>query len=83
MSQHPSLRAGSATGAKRNVLKRFERVDVLRKNGQWKDGNRVTMQQVAIQTWKDGKIIREDVRKHANGRPQNDDITLMVFGRSC
>lgn len=29
-----------------------------------------------------GKIIREDVRKHANGRPQNDDITLMVFGRS-
>lgn len=29
-----------------------------------------------------GKIIREDVRSHANGRPQNDDITLMVFGRN-
>jgi serine phosphatase RsbU (regulator of sigma subunit) len=28
-----------------------------------------------------GKIIREDVRKHANGRPQNDDITMMVVGR--
>jgi phosphoserine phosphatase RsbU/P len=28
-----------------------------------------------------GKIIREDVRRHANGRPQNDDITLMTFGR--
>ena len=26
----------------------------------FKDGNRVKMQQVALQTWKDGKIIRED-----------------------
>ena len=26
----------------------------------FKDGNRVKMQQVAVQTWKDGKIIRED-----------------------
>ena len=26
----------------------------------FKDGNRVRMQQVAVQTWKDGKIIRED-----------------------
>jgi serine phosphatase RsbU (regulator of sigma subunit) len=29
-----------------------------------------------------GPIIRADVKKHANGRPQNDDITLMVFGRN-
>lgn len=29
-----------------------------------------------------GKVIREDVRKHANGRPQNDDITMLVFGRN-
>lgn len=28
-----------------------------------------------------GKLIREDVRRHANGREQNDDITLMTFGR--
>ncbi|MEZ5942357.1 MAG: SpoIIE family protein phosphatase [Planctomycetaceae bacterium] len=28
-----------------------------------------------------GVAIREDVRRHASGRPQNDDITLMVFGR--
>jgi len=28
-----------------------------------------------------GISIREDVRKFANGREQNDDITLMVFGR--
>ena len=26
----------------------------------FKDGNRVKMQQVTVQTWKDGKIIRED-----------------------
>ncbi|MBA4030615.1 MAG: stage II sporulation protein E [Planctomyces sp.] len=28
-----------------------------------------------------GRTILQDVRKHANGRPQNDDITLMLFGR--
>ena len=26
----------------------------------FKDGNRVNMHQVTVQTWKDGKIIRED-----------------------
>ncbi len=26
----------------------------------FKGGNRVTMQQVSVQTWKDGKIVRED-----------------------
>ncbi len=28
-----------------------------------------------------GKTILADVRKFADGRPQNDDITIMVFGR--
>lgn len=28
-----------------------------------------------------GRTILQDVRRHANGRPQNDDITLMVFSR--
>lgn len=28
-----------------------------------------------------GKIILADVKKHADGRYQNDDITLMAFGR--
>ena len=28
-----------------------------------------------------GKVILSDVRKFANGREQNDDITIMVFGR--
>jgi small basic protein (TIGR04137 family) len=41
MAQHPSLRGASALGAKRNVLKRFERVELLKKRGQWKDGDRV------------------------------------------
>jgi phosphoserine phosphatase RsbU/P len=29
-----------------------------------------------------GVRIREDVRRHAAGQPQNDDITLMTFGRT-
>ena len=42
MSQHRSLRAASVLGGKRNVLKRFERVEILKKRGQWKEGDRVT-----------------------------------------
>jgi len=38
---HRSLRAAKTSGAKRNVLKRFERVEVLKKRGQWKTGDRV------------------------------------------
>jgi len=33
-------------------------------------------------TQKLGTAIRADVKKHASGHPQNDDITLMVFGRN-
>jgi len=40
MSQHCSLKGSSTISAKRNVLKRFERVDLLKKRGQWKDGDR-------------------------------------------
>jgi serine phosphatase RsbU (regulator of sigma subunit)/pSer/pThr/pTyr-binding forkhead associated (FHA) protein len=28
-----------------------------------------------------GELLLEDVRRHANGRPQNDDITIFAFGR--
>ena len=42
MSQHRSLRASGTLGAKRNVLKRYERVELLKKRGQWKDGGRIT-----------------------------------------
>jgi small basic protein (TIGR04137 family) len=41
MSQHSSFRSAATTGAKRNVLKRFERVELLKKRGQWKEGDRV------------------------------------------
>jgi small basic protein (TIGR04137 family) len=39
MSQHPSLKGSKSVGAKRSVLKRFERVKLLRKRAQWKDGS--------------------------------------------
>lgn len=42
MSQHPSLKSKNTTGAKRNVLKRFERIELLHKRGKWKEGDRVT-----------------------------------------
>lgn len=38
MSRHASYGKSSKGAKKRNVLKRFERVDVLRKLGRWKDG---------------------------------------------
>jgi small basic protein (TIGR04137 family) len=37
MSQHNSFKASAASGtSKRTVLKRFERLDLLKKRGQWK-----------------------------------------------
>ncbi len=42
MSQHPSLKTKSGSAVKRNVLKRFERVELLYKRGLWKPGDRVT-----------------------------------------
>jgi small basic protein (TIGR04137 family) len=42
MSQHSSLKGASTLGGKRSVLKRFERVAILKKRGQWKEGDRVT-----------------------------------------
>ena len=41
MSQHRSLKGASTIAAKRNVLKRFERVEVLKKRKQWTDGQKV------------------------------------------
>ncbi|TVR46000.1 MAG: small basic protein [Puniceicoccaceae bacterium] len=42
MAQHPSFKSSSSLLVKRNVLKRFERVELLRKRGLWKTGDRVT-----------------------------------------
>lgn len=41
MSQHRSLKGLGTIAAKRNVLKRFERVEVLKSRGQFKEGGKV------------------------------------------
>jgi small basic protein (TIGR04137 family) len=41
MSQHPSLKSKGTIVAKRSVLKRFERVELLQKRGQWQEGRSV------------------------------------------
>lgn len=41
MSQHSSLKSANKIQTRRNVLKRFERVEVLKKQGRWKQGQRV------------------------------------------
>jgi small basic protein (TIGR04137 family) len=38
MSRHTSYGKSNKGGTKRNVLKRFERIDVLKKLGRWKEG---------------------------------------------
>ncbi len=38
MSQHKSLKKSGSIGAKRSVLKRFERVKLLKKRNLWKEG---------------------------------------------
>ena len=53
MSQHRSLKGASTITAKRNVLKRFERVELLRKRGQFKDGDKVT---VTVRPLRDGGL---------------------------
>lgn len=38
MTRHSSYGKSNKGGQKRNVLKRFERVDMLKKLGRWVDG---------------------------------------------
>jgi small basic protein (TIGR04137 family) len=38
MTRHTSYGKSGKSGKKKNVLKRFERIDVLRKLGRWVDG---------------------------------------------
>ena len=38
MSQHPSLKSSKTVGAKRNVLKRFERIKELKATGRFPEG---------------------------------------------
>ena len=41
MSQHPSLKGSSKIKVKRSVLKRHERIDLLKARGQWNEGDSV------------------------------------------
>ncbi len=41
MSQHPSLKGSSKIKTKRSVLKRHERIDLLKAQGRWKEGDSV------------------------------------------
>ncbi len=41
MSLHRSLKGSTKIRARRNVLKRFERIDQLIKEGKWKKGDKV------------------------------------------
>lgn len=38
MSKHNSLKSSATVGGKRSVLKRFERVKLMKERGQWKQG---------------------------------------------
>ncbi len=40
MTMHSSLKNAAKIEIKRNVLKRFERVDKLKSEGKWEDGDR-------------------------------------------
>lgn len=41
MSLHRSFKGGNKIRKKRNVLKRYERIDLLKDEGRYKDGNKV------------------------------------------
>ncbi len=40
MSMHRSFKSASKVATRRNVLKRFERIEVLKAEGKWKVGDR-------------------------------------------
>lgn len=41
MSRHPSFGKSIKSGKKRNVLKRYERVDALKKLGRWDEEKKI------------------------------------------
>ncbi len=42
MSRHPSLKGSTKIRKTRNVLKRYERIDILTADGRWKEGKKAT-----------------------------------------
>jgi small basic protein (TIGR04137 family) len=41
MSIHPSLKTSGKVQKKRNVMKRFERINKLKEEGRWSEGKKV------------------------------------------
>ncbi len=41
MSRHPSLKSTGKIRTSRNVLKRYERINMLTADGRWKSGQKV------------------------------------------
>lgn len=41
MSRHPSLKTSGKIRKQRNVLKRYERINILAEDGRWKPGKKV------------------------------------------
>ena len=61
MSQHPSLRSSEKDKQHRSVLKRYERIRILKEKEKWKDGDSVFgLQKVKVLRF---KIKKEKVAK--------------------
>ncbi len=65
MSQHPSLRSSEKDKQHRSVLKRYERIKILKEKEKWKEGGSVFgLQKVKVLRF---KIKKEKVAKEAEG----------------
>lgn len=65
MSQHPSLRSSEKDKQHRSVLKRYERLKILKEKEKWKEGNSVFgLQKVKVLRF---KIKKEKAAKGAEG----------------
>ena len=70
MSQHASLKGSGKITSKRNVLKRFERVNLLQKRGEWKEGCRgLGLKKTTPEASRHFFLVRELKRPdHVSGR---------------
>ena len=71
MSRHPSFKPPGGLSKKRNVLKRFERVELLKKRGQWKEGDRVVS---LVKTKPEEPRSRHEVKRTVEEEDQGDVI---------
>ncbi len=70
MSQHPSLRSSEKMKQHRSVLKRFERLRILKEKGDWEDGKSVFgLQKVKMVRFKIKKEKTETAEAGAEAAP--------------